>query len=602
MTIFTPMEKAFDIELLELVKTLPNKPGVYQFYDADNKILYVGKAKDLKKRVRSYFQKDHEQVKTKFLVKKIKSIETVVVETEYDALLLENNLIKQKQPRYNILLKDDKSFPWICIKNEMFPRVFVTRRLIRDGSDYFGPYANTKVAYALIELIKELYPIRSCTYDLSKKKTKICLEYHIGNCLGPCEGLQSQTDYEDQISSIKSIVKGNFSSAKQYLKEQMEDFSTHLEYEKAQQVKEKLSLLENYQSRSTIVHPSITDVDVFSIVSDETHAYVNFLAIINGAIVQSYTLELKKKLDESDEELLNQSIIELRQRFNSVSKEIFVPFDLGIELPKVKISVPKIGDKKKILDLSIRNAKYHRIEKLKNLKTVDPERHSKRILAQMKKDLRLPVDPSHIEGFDNSNLQGTNPTSACVVFKNAKPSKRDYRHFNVKTVEGPDDFASMEEVVYRRYSRLLEEKQPLPQLILIDGGKGQLSSALKSLDKLGLRGKISIIGIAKKLEEIHYPGDSLPLYLDKRSETLKILQQIRDESHRFGLKHHREKRSKESIRSSLDEIKGIGDKSKEELLQKFKSTKRIEEASLEELMEVIGLSRAMKIKAFYGGE
>lgn len=591
-------------ELIHSVKTLPQDPGVYQFYDKNGKILYVGKAKNLKKRVSSYFQKEHDHAKTRILVSKINSLETIVVETEYDALLLENNLIKKKQPRYNILLKDDKSFPWICIKKEPFPRIFLTRKLIKDGSEYFGPYANVKVAYTLLDLIRELYPIRNCNLDLSlsnivKGKMKVCLEYHIGNCLGPCEGFQTKTDYDEQTLAIKEIIKGSFSKANSYLKNQMADYSEHMEYEKAQIIKDKLDLLKNYQAKSTIVHPSITNVDVFSILSDETDAYINFLRMANGAIIQSHTLEIKKRLEESDQELLAMGILELRERFSTIHKEIFLPFSIEASFPDLKMTVPKIGDKKRIVDLSLRNAKYYRLENIKQMKIADPERHSKRILAQMKKDLRLPQEPKHIEGFDNSNIQGTNPASACVVFKDAKPSKRDYRKFNIKTVDGPNDFASMEEVVQRRYSRLLAEGQELPQLILIDGGKGQLSAAMKSLDRLGLRGKISILGIAKRLEELYFPDDSLPLYLDKKSETLKVLQQIRDEAHRFGLNHHRNKRSKEHLKSELDLISGVGARTKAQLLTHFKSLKRTKEASEEELAKVVGKSRAFKIKAYF---
>ncbi|EDM45482.1 excinuclease ABC, C subunit [unidentified eubacterium SCB49] len=585
------------------VSTLPSTPGVYQYYDKDDKLLYIGKAKNLKKRVQSYFNKEHDHAKTRILVRKIKSIKHIVVETETDALLLENNLIKKYQPKYNILLKDDKTYPWICIKNERFPRVFPTRRLIKDGSEYFGPYTNFKTINALLELIKGLYPLRNCNFDLAEDKIrngkyKVCLEYHLGNCLGPCEGLYSEKFYNENIAAIRNILKGNFKESLHLFKKQMHQFADELLFEEAQKVKEKIDALENYQSKSMVVHPTITNVDVFSIISDESYAYVNYLQVSYGAIIRSHTLEIKKKLDETDKELLEMSVLEIRQRFNSLSKEIYTPFKISIETG-VKMHIPKVGDKKKILDLSIRNAKYYRLERFKQSKIVDPDRHEKRIMAQMKKDLRLSVEPRHIECFDNSNIQGTNPVAACVVFKNGKPSKKDYRKFHIKTVEGPDDFASMEEVVYRRYKRLVEEKQPLPQLIIIDGGKGQLSSSLKALDDLGLRGKIAIIGIAKRLEELFYPDDPIPLYLDKKSETLKIIQQLRNEAHRFGITFHRQLRSKEALNTALETIPGIGEKTVIELLTKFKSHKRIGTASFDELAEVIGASRAKKVKTYF---
>ena len=589
---------------LELqVKTLPNSPGVYQYFDKDDVIIYVGKAKNLKKRVASYFTKNHEYGKTRVLVKKIVRIEHIVVNTETDALLLENNLIKKYQPKYNVLLKDDKSYPWICIKSERFPRIFSTRRVIKDGSEYFGPYTNVKTVNTLIDLIKELYPLRTCNYDLSERnietgKYKVCLEYHLKNCLGPCEGLQEENDYVQNIRAIRDIIKGNFKESLTSLENMMLDFAKEMRFEEAQKIKDKLESLKNYQAKSTVVNPSINNVDVFSITSDETHGYVNFLKIMNGSIVQSYTTEIKKKLEETDKELLELFIVETRQRFNSLSREVYVPFKVSLG-DNVKVTVPKLGDKKRIVDLSLRNAKYYRQEQFKQIKIVDPERHVKRIMAQMKKDLRLKEEPVHIECFDNSNIQGTNPVAACVVFKNGKPSKKDYRHFNIKTVEGPDDFASMEEVVYRRYKRLLQEDKPLPQLIVIDGGKGQLSSALKSLDVLGLRGKIAIIGIAKRLEEIYYPGDSVPLYLDKKSETLKIIQHLRNEAHRFGITFHRNKRSKSAIQSELEQIPDIGKQTITNLLRKFKSAKRVKIATLDELIEVVGNARAQKIYKYF---
>ncbi|WP_067034923.1 excinuclease ABC subunit UvrC [Allomuricauda sp. CP2A] len=586
------------------ISSLPNSPGVYQFYDVDGKILYVGKAKNLKKRVSSYFNKKQEYGKTRVLVKKIHHIKHIVVPTESDALLLENNLIKKLKPRYNVMLRDDKSYPWICIKNERFPRVFPTRKLIKDGSEYYGPYTSMKTVRTLLDLIKSLYPLRTCNYDLSEEKItagkyKVCLEYHLGNCLGPCEGLQSEAEYRGQIEDIRQIIKGNLRNSLQAFKQQMKIFAEEMEFEKAQRIKEKIDVLENYQAKSTVVNPKINNVDVFSIVSDETHAYINFLQLSHGSIVRSHTMEIKKKLDETDEELLQLAITEIRQRFNSQSKEIYLPFPVAVE-DTLKVSMPKLGDKRRILELSERNARFYRQDRLKQIKITDPDRHTKRIMAQMKADLRLSTEPTHIECFDNSNIQGSNPVAACVVFKNGRPSKKDYRHFNIKTVEGPDDFASMEEVVFRRYKRLLNEEEPLPQLIVIDGGKGQLSSALKSLEALGLRGKIAIIGIAKRLEEIYFPDDPVPLYLDKRSETLKIIQQLRNEAHRFGITHHRNKRSKGAIGSELESIEGIGKKTTEQLLKNFKSVKRIKEATIESLAESVGMAKAKKIyKSFH---
>ena len=585
------------------VKTLPNLPGVYQYYDANGTIIYVGKAKNLKKRVSSYFTKNHEYGKTRVLVKKIADIKHIVVDTETDALLLENNLIKKYQPRYNVMLKDDKSYPWICIKKERFPRVFQTRRLIKDGSEYFGPYTSVKTVYTLLELIKGLFPLRTCNYDLSQEKIdagkyKVCLEYHLGNCKGACEGYETEEAYNENIKAIREILKGNFKDSLNEFKNQMHTLAKDMYFEEAQKIKEKIEVLENYQAKSTIVNPKISNVDVFSITSDESYAYVNFLQLSYGSIIRSHTLELKKKLEETDKELLELAITEIRQRFNSKSKEIYVPFevDLGND---VKVTIPKLGDKKHILDLSLRNAKYYRLEQLKQVKITDPDRHVKRIMAQMKADLRLSEEPRHIECFDNSNIQGTNPVAACVVFKNGKPSKKDYRHFNIKTVEGPDDFASMTEVVYRRYKRLLDEDQPLPQLIVIDGGKGQLSAALKSLDDLNLRGKIAIIGIAKRLEELFYPNDPIPLYLDKKSETLKIIQQLRNEAHRFGIEHHRNKRSKSALNTELETIPGIGEKTIVDLLRHFKSAKRVSYAKLDELEQVVGVSKAQKIYNYF---
>tara|TARA_B110000977_G_C11067917_1_gene488480 strand:- start:125 stop:1921 length:1797 start_codon:yes stop_codon:yes gene_type:complete len=588
------------------IATLPNAPGVYQYYDKEDKLLYVGKAINLKKRVASYFNKEHDNARTRLLVKKISLIRHIVVATETDALLLENNLIKKYQPRYNVMLKDDKTYPWICIKNERFPRVFSTRRMIKDGSEYFGPYTSMRTVHTLLDLIKGLYPLRNCNYDLSDEKIraekyKVCLEYHLGNCLGPCEDFYSEAEYNETIDAIRNILKGNFKESLHKFKGQMGALASELKFEDAQRIKEKIDILQNYQSKSTVVNPKINNVDVFSVISDESYGYVNYLQISYGAIIRSHTLEIKKKLDESDAELLQLAVFELRQRFESICKEVYVPFSITVE-EGVKIHVPKAGDKKQILELSTRNAKYFRMERFKQAKIVDPDRHENRIMAQMKKDLRLTEEPRHIECFDNSNIQGTNPVAACVVFRNGKPFKKDYRKYNIKTVVGPDDFASMEEVVYRRYKRLLDEKQPLPQLIIIDGGKGQLSSSLKSLDALELRGKIAIVGIAKRLEELFYPDDPVPLYLDKKSETLKIIQQLRNEAHRFGITFHRNKRSKEALNTELESIPGIGEKTVIELLTHFKSTKRIIAADFDSLVKVVGESRAKKIKTHFQKE
>ncbi len=589
---------------LELqIQTLPEKPGVYQYFDESGNILYVGKAKNLKKRVGSYFVKNHDQYKTKVLVKKIHHIKHIVVNSESDALLLENNLIKELQPRYNILLKDDKSYPWICIKKEPFPRVFSTRKMIKDGSEYFGPYTNFKTVQTILELIKNLYPIRTCQLDLKpdniqNQKFKVCLEYHLGNCKGPCEAHETEAVYNQNIQAIREILKGNFKDSQKNFKAQMTTHAQNMAFEEAQKIKEKLDVLENYQAKSTIVNPKIGQVEVYSILSESAEAYINFLQIANGSIISSHTLQIKKRLDETETELLSHAIIEIRNRFGLSAKQIIVPFPVEVS-EQITVIVPQVGDKKQLLDLSARNARYHMLEKWKQQQIVDPEQHTNRIMAQMKKDLRLNHEPRHIECFDNSNIQGTNPVAACVVFKNGKPSKQDYRHFNIKTVEGPDDFASMQEVVFRRYKRLLDEQQPLPQLILIDGGKGQLSSAVKSLDELNLRGKIAIIGIAKRLEELFYPEDPIPLYLDKKSETLKILQQLRNEAHRFGITHHRNKRSKGAIQSQIETIPGVGEQTRIKLLKHFKSVKKLKEATLQEISLVVDSAKAKKIYDFY---
>ncbi|WP_418122427.1 excinuclease ABC subunit UvrC [Chryseobacterium sp. PTM-20240506] len=590
---------------LELqLKTLPSEPGVYRYYDKNEQLLYVGKAKNLKKRVLSYFNKNLSGYRIKIMVGKIQRLETTIVNSEYDALLLENNLIKEHKPFYNVMLKDDKTYPWICIKNEAFPRIFLTRNIIKDGSEYYGPYAKVRPAKILLDTIKHIYKLRTCNLNLAPSKIedgkyKVCLEYHIKNCEGPCEGLESKEEYDEKIDSIRGIIKGDFRKAKDYLINQMMKHAANLQFEDAQIIKERLDILEDYQAKNTVVNPNIDDVDVFGMTSDETAAYVNFFKIRNGNIIQSFTTEIKKILEETDEDILEEALIEIRQKFGSDSKEVLLPFHLSVEIPNVKLIVPKVGDKKRIVELSEKNAKEYRLEKLKQVQIVDPERHSNRIMAEMQKLLRMSVEPRHIEGFDNSNIQGTNPVSACVVFKDGKPSKADYRIFHPKTVEGPNDFATMEEVIYRRYKRMVDEGESLPQLILIDGGKGQLSSAVKSLKLLGLYGKITIIGIAKRLEEIFFPEDPIPLYLDKKSETLKILQRVRDEAHRFGVKHHRTRRKNSTIKSELEEIPGVGEKTIELLLSRLKSVKRIKESNLEILEEILGKSKAKVIWEYF---
>jgi excinuclease ABC subunit C len=584
-----------------LLKVIPELPGVYQYFDKDEKLIYVGKAKSLKKRVSSYFAKDkYDSRKTAILVRKIRDIKFIVVESELDALLLENNLIKEYQPRYNVLLKDDKTFPWICIKKEPYPRIFPTRRIIKDGSQYFGPYANVKMMYTLLDLIRQLYPLRTCNLKLTQEniqaeKFKVCLEYHIGNCKGPCIGKQTEEDYETAIQHIKKIIKGNVREVREHLHNLMNEHAEKLQFEQAQILKEKLDTLVKFQSRSTVVSPIVDDADVFSIVSDVKSAYVNYMKVVEGAIVQAHTIELKKKLEEPDEELLEMAVIELSQRFDSDAKEYILPFELKVEIPGIKIVVPQRGDRSKLLKLSQRNALTYKRDKDKQTEILDPERNVTRIMEQMQKDLRMTEQPRHIECFDNSNIQGDFPVAAMVCFRNGKPYKSDYRHYNIKTVVGPDDFASMEEVVLRRYKRMLEEGLSLPQLIVVDGGKGQLSSAVKSLELLGLRGKVTIIGIAKRLEEIYFPGDSVPLYIDKRSESLKIIQYARNEAHRFGITHHRNKRSKATVKTELTDIKGISFKGSEQLLLKFRSVKKVKEATEEELAEAIGKVKAKMV-------
>ncbi len=592
--------------LQNLLKTLPEKPGIYQHIDAQGKILYIGKAKNLKKRVSSYFTQNHLSSRTRVMVRKVVDIKTIVTATELDALLLENVLIKEHQPRYNINLKDDKTYPWLVIKNERFPRIFPTRNKIKDGSEYYGPYANVKVMRALLQVIKQLYPMRTCNLllneeNIDKGKYKVCLEFHLKNCKGPCEGYQSEAEYNEQVAAARNIIKGHISEVKAHLKSKMLAHAEKMEFEAAQAVKEKLDLVTQYQAKSTVVNPAVTNVEVFSCEVDAEFGYINFLRIVEGAVVFSHTVEIKKKLEETPEELLAFAIPILRERFQSTSRTVFTSAVVELELPHTEIHCPQRGDKKQLVELSLKNARHYRVERLKNIQIVDPDRHVKRIMNQMKVDLRLPEEPVHIECFDNSNIQGTNPVAACVVFKNGKPSRKDYRHFNIKTVEGPDDFASMEEVIFRRYSRLLQEGADLPQLIVIDGGKGQLGAALNSLEKLGLRGKISIIGIAKRLEEIFFPGDPIPMYLDKRSETLKIIQMARNEAHRFGITHHRNRRSKSGLQSELETIDGIGPAAIKQLFADFKTVAAVKEAPLEALEKSVGLSKAQKIVAHFVG-
>jgi excinuclease ABC subunit C len=592
-------------DLKEIISSLPDSPGIYKYYDATGVLMYIGKAKSLKKRVSSYFNKIHyENRKTAVMVSKIVDIQFTLVESEMDALLLENALIKQFQPRFNISLKDDKTYPSIIIKKEKFPRLFYTRNLIKDGSEYFGPYASGAMMHTLLDLIKTTYPFRTCNLHLSEKnikegKFRACLEYDIGNCLAPCIGLQSEEEYNENMRAAKSLIKGQLSEAKLQLKNKMQEAAAELQFETAARYKKKLDSLENYQSKSTIVNEIKHDVDVFSIVSDERFAFANYIKVSNGIICQTQTFEIKKKLEESDATLLNFAIAEVREKYQSESKEIIVPINLDWEDERITITVPKGGEKKKLLDLSIKNALYYKKEKLSQYEKLNPEIKVDRILNLMMQDLRLTEPPKHIECFDNSNLQGTNPVSACVVFKDAKPSKKDYRHFIPRTVVGPDDFATMREVVYRRYARLLEENQTLPNLIIVDGGKGQLSSAVESLKELGIYGKVPIIGIAKRLEELYYPEDELPLYIDKKSETLRIIQQLRDEAHRFGITHHRKRRSNNTLVTELENIKGVGPETAKALLLELKSVKKIKEASLALIVDIVGESKGKLVYAHF---
>ena len=591
------------------LKNIPQKPGVYQFWSDAEELIYIGKAKNLKNRVSSYFNKDNFRInaKTRVLVSKVKKITFTIVDTEIDAWLLENSLIKKHQPKYNILLKDDKTYPWIIIKNEKFPRIFWTRKIVKDGSTYFGPYASVSMMHTILGMIKEIYPLRTCSLPLSHEninagKFRVCLEYQIGNCKGPCQAFQSEEDYNQSIAEIKDILNGKTGAVIKRLKKQLDDSVAELNFELAHRLKIKYDLLDRYQSKSTIVNTSITDVDVFSIATDEKHAFVNFLKVMNGTVIQTQTLEIKKRLDETDEELLSLAITEFRNRFNSNSKEIIVPFEVELPDSGIKFTIPKLGEKKKLLDLSEKNVIFFKREKLDQYEKLNPELRTERLLNLMMKDLRLNQLPRHIECFDNSNFQGNFPVSAIVVFKDTKPSKKDYRHFNVKTVVGPDDFATMEEAVFRRYRRMLDEGESLPQLIIIDGGKGQLSSAMKSLKALGIEKQVTVIGIAKRLEELYYPGDQYPLYLDKKSETLKIIQQLRDEAHRFGITFHRKKRNKATLATELESVPGIGRTTAEKLLRYFKSVKKIKEASESQLLEVLNKSQTQSILDYFKQE
>lgn len=588
-------------EIKNTIAVLPHQPGCYQFLDDKDTVIYVGKAKDLKKRVSSYFNKHHEHPKTRILVRNIRKIKYIVVNTEEDTFLLENNLIKQWMPRYNVMLKDDKTYPFIVIKNEFFPRVYKTRKIVKDGSRYFGPYTSVVSVNALLDIFRNVYKIRTCRLNLTPEnisagKFRVCLEYHIKKCKGPCEALQTMEDYNKNIGEITEILKGNISIIEKQIQEEMQSLAEQLRFEEAHELKEKLLLIQNFREKSQVVSSFDYNLDVFSLEEDEHSAFINYLHVVKGAVNQAYTFEYKKKLDETPEELLGLGIVEMRQRFGSQSREIIVPFLPDLKLSEVEFTIPQRGDKRKLLSLSEKNVKQYKIDKLKKAEMLNPDQRSTRILKTVQKNLQLKEVPWHIECFDNSNIQGTNPVAACVVFKKAKPAKKEYRHYNVKSVTGPDDYASMREIVERRYSRLINEGSPLPQLIVIDGGKGQLHAAVESLQKIGLYGKIAIIGIAKRLEEIYYPEDSVPLYIDKNSETLKLIQQLRDEAHRFGITFHRQKRSKAQIVSELDSVKGIGAETKKKLLTHFKSIKRIKEADRDEIIRTIGKSKGELIE------
>ncbi len=584
--------------------TLPHSPGVYRYSDKDDRILYVGKARDLKKRVSSYFQKEHDSARLRMLVRKIAKIEVTVVQTEQEALLLENSLIKQYQPKYNIQLKDDKSYPFICIKNERFPRVFLTRRYIDDGSTYLGPYTSVRRVESILELIRGIFKIRTCSLNLSEKaiengKYRVCLEYHIGNCAGPCENLFDEASYNEQIALIIKILKGQSNVVLNELKDRMKQFAENMEFEAAEETRKRIETLQTFNSRTAVVNHSIDDVEVFTIAEEGEHAFVNYFKVMNGSIVYTRALELKTNIDETKEDMLVFAINEIRSVMHSDSKEVYVQFPIEYPDPELKVTVPQIGDKKKLVDLSFKNAMFMKSKFLEEQHKRDYQKGRNRVLEQLQADFRLTELPVHIECFDNSNIQGTNPVASMVVFKNGRPAKADYRHYNIKTVVGPNDFASMEEVVYRRYKRLLDEEKPLPQLVVIDGGKGQLSSTMAAIDKLGIRGKLAIVSIAKRLEEIYFPEDPMPLYINKRSESLKLIQQLRNEAHRFAITFHRQKRSNSTFKTGLTEIEGIGDKTSQALLNYFRSEKKIKAATKEELVAVVGNAKAEVVFKHY---
>ncbi len=594
-------------ELQQKIAILPETPGVYMYYDAEGTVIYVGKAKNLKRRVSSYFNRTHDVLRTNLLVRAIADMSYIVVPTEQDALNLENSMIKEYKPRYNVLLKDDKSYPWICITKELFPRVFMTRQRLKDGSKYFGPYTEAGAARAVLELARELYPIRTCripiTPDtLARGKGRLCLEYHLKRCKGCCVGKISHEDYARYIENIRLILRGDTGELMDYLRGEMERLSSELRFEEAQDLKVKYQLVERYRAKSVIVSQTLDSVDVFGLDDDDSDVYINYMHVRRGAVVRSVTLQYKRRMEETQAQLLSYAMDEVRSRFGLAYDEVIVPLEPDAEFPGATFTVPQRGDKAKLLDVSTRNARQSKLDVLKQMERLDPEKRTGRTLERMKADFRLNVLPRHIECFDNSNIQGTNPVASCVVFRHAKPSKKDYRHFNIKTVEGPDDFASMKEVLTRRYTRLMEEApDDLPQLIVVDGGKGQLSAAVEALDEIGLRGTIAVVGIAKRLEEIFFPGDSVPLYIDKNSESLRVVQQLRDEAHRFGITHHRNRRSKSAIVSELSQIKGVGPGTEQALLSHFKSVKRIREASLDALADVVGPAKARVIRDHFAG-
>lgn len=594
-------------ELKEKISILPDTPGVYMYYDAEGTVIYVGKAKNLKRRVSSYFNRTHESTRTNLLVRAIADMSYIVVPTEQDALNLENSMIKEYQPRYNVLLKDDKSYPWIVVTNELYPRVFLTRTKVKDGSKFFGPYTDVGSARAVLDLIRELFPIRTCrlpiTPDyLDRGKGRLCLEYHIKKCRGCCVGEISVDAYQGYIERVRQILRGETGELMDYLRAEMQRLAGELRFEEAEEQKIRYKLVERYRSKSVIVSATINDVDVFGIDDDDREVYINYMHVRRGAVVRSLTLRYRRRLDESQAQLLAYAMDEIKQRFGITYDEVIVPLLPDVEEDGIDFIVPQRGDKAKLLEVSTRNARQNKIDALKHLEKTDPEQRTERILERMKRDFRLTELPRHVECFDNSNIQGTNPVASCVVFRDAKPSKKDYRHFNIKTVEGPDDFASMKEVLTRRYTRMMTEGEPLPQLIVVDGGKGQLSAAVEALDEMGLRGVIAVVGIAKRLEEIYFPGDSVPLYIDKNSESLRVVQQLRDEAHRFGITHHRNRRSKGQIVSELDGIKGIGEKTSQELLTAFKSVKRLKETPESEIAKVVGPAKARLLVEYFNNK